>query len=194
MLLLERSKITVSGRHFFKKKVCYGSFGLVSTLRKKIFSVARMKCFSHCGSNNSNSAVFGNAILGETKDHNLRTTPFPKRISMEVSSLCLPYVKRYFQEHQLSESFFMAQITQTLLFSVIRTLKRSRIAVWELHLFKKKSCYGSFGFVSTLRKNVFSGAPVKWLSLCDSNKSDSVLFGNADFAEIKDQSLSTMDF
>ena len=138
MLLLERSKITVSGRHFFKKKVCYGSFGLVSTLRKKIFSVARMKCFSHYGSNNSNSAVFGNAILGETKDHNLRTTPFPKRISMEVSSLCLPYVKRYFQEHQLSESFFMAQITQTLLFSVIRTSKRSRIAVWELHLFKKK--------------------------------------------------------
>ena len=153
-----------------------------------------MKCFSHYGSNNSNSAVFGNAILGETKDHNLRTTPFPKRISMEVSSLCLPYVKRYFQEHQLSESFFMAQITQILLFSVIRTSKRSRITVWELHLFKIKSCYGSFGFVSILRKKVLSGAPVKWLSLYGSNKSDSVLFGNADFTEIKDQSLSTMDF
>ena len=60
--------------------------------------------------------------------------------------------------------------------------------------FQKKCCYGSFGFVSTLRKKVFSGAPVKWLSLYGSNKSDSVLFGNADFAEIKDQSLSTMDF
>ena len=135
MLLLERSKITVSERHFFKKKVCYGSFGFVSTLRKKIFSVARMKCFSHYGSNNSNSAVFGNAILGETKDHNLRTTSF-----------------------------------------------------------LKNNFYGSFRYMSTLRKKVFSGAPVKFVFLYGSNNSNSVVFGNANFAEIKDHSLRTTPF
>ena len=33
-----------------------------------------------------------------------------KKFAMEVLSLCLPYVKRYFQKHQLSAFFFMAQL------------------------------------------------------------------------------------
>ena len=43
--------------------------------------------------------------------------------------------------------------------------------------------------MSTLRKEVFSGAPVKRVFLYGSNNSDSVAFGNAGFAEIKDDTL-----
>ena len=153
-----------------------------------------MKCFSHYGSNNSNSAVFGNAILGKTKGHNLRTTPFLKTISMEVSGMCLPYVKRYFQEHQLSLFFFMAQITQILSFSIMPILQRSKITLWEQHLFKNKIINRSFGFVSILCKKVFSEASVKCFSLHGSNNSDSVAFQNADFGEIKDHSFRTTPF
>ena len=60
----------------FQKKLCYESFRYVSTLRKKVFSGAPVKCFSHCGSNNSDSVIFGNVDFAEIKDHSLRTTPF----------------------------------------------------------------------------------------------------------------------
>ena len=71
---------------------------------------------------------------------------------------------------------------------------KSKITVWEGHLFKQKFIYGSFGFVSTLRKKVFSGAPVKWIFLYGLNNSDSVVFGNAAFGEIKDHSVRTTPF
>ena len=71
-------------------------------------------CVFVYGSNNSHSVIFGNATFGEIKDHSLKTTPFQKKFAMEVLSLCLPYVKRYFQEHQLSAFLSMAQITQIL--------------------------------------------------------------------------------
>ena len=135
MPLLERSKIAIWKRHLFKKRICYGSFGFVSTLRK-----------------------------------------------------------RYVQEHQLSDFLFMAQITQILLFSWMPLSKRSKITVWERKLFKKKFIYGSFWFVSTLRKKVFSGVPMKSFSLRGSNNSDSVVFGYADIAEIKDHSFRMTPF
>ena len=47
-------------------------------------------------SNNSDSVVFENDGFAEIKDHSLRTKPFKKKFTMEVLSLCLPYVKRYF--------------------------------------------------------------------------------------------------
>ena len=134
ILLLERSKITVRERHLFKIN-CYGSFGFASTLHKKVFSGAPVKCVLIYGSNNSDSVVFRNAAFREIKDHSLRMTPFQNKI-----------------------------------------------------------CYGSFGFVFTLHKKVFSGAPVKCFFLYGSNKSDSVVFRNADFAVIKYHSLSTIDF
>ena len=77
--------------------------------------------------------------------------------------MCLPYLKRYFQEHQWSDFLFMPQITQILLFSGVPFLERSNITVWEQPLFKEKLCCGSFRYVSNLRKKVFSGAPV----MCD---------------------------
>ena len=123
----------------FQKKICYGSFEFVSTLPKKVFSGTLVKCVFLYGSNNSESVIFGNAAFRETKDHSLRTKSFQKiKFAMGVLGLCLPYVKRYFQEHQLSAFFFMAQITQILLFSGMSLLERSKITVWERHLFKRK--------------------------------------------------------
>ena len=56
-------------------------------------------CFLY-ESNNTDSVVFENDGFAEIKDHSLRTTAFQKKIAMEVLGLYLPYVKRYFQEHQ----------------------------------------------------------------------------------------------
>ena len=48
--------------------------------------------------------------------------------------------------------------------------------------------------MSNLSKKEFSGAPVKCVFLCDSNSSDSVVFGNADFAHLKDHSFRMTPF
>ena len=48
---------------------------------------------------------------------------------MKVLGVCLYYLKRDFQEHQLSAFFFKAQITQILLFLEKLVLKRSKITV-----------------------------------------------------------------
>ena len=72
----------------------------MSTLRKKVFSRASVKCFSFYDSNYSDLLVFGNAPFGEIKDQCLRMRPFQKTIAMEVLSLCVPYIKMYFQKHQ----------------------------------------------------------------------------------------------
>ena len=50
----------------------------VSTLRKKIFLRAPVKCFLLWGSKNSDSVVLENAGFGKIKDRTLRTTPFPE--------------------------------------------------------------------------------------------------------------------
>ena len=114
----------------FEKKNCCGSFGFVSTLHKKVFSGAPVQWVFLYGWNNSDSAVFGNATFGEIKDHSLRMTNFEKKIAMEVLGLCLPYIKRYFQEHQLSVFFFMVQTTQILMFLGKPILQRSKTTVW----------------------------------------------------------------
>ena len=58
--------------------------------------------------------VFRSVAFGDIKDHSLRTTLFNKKISMEVLRSCLPYVKRYFQEHQWSALLLMVHIIQIL--------------------------------------------------------------------------------
>ena len=52
-------------------------------------------------------------------------------------------------------------LTQILLFPVMLVSERSNVTVWERHLFKSNFCYGSFRYISTLRKMLFSGASVK---------------------------------
>ena len=195
MLVLERSKITVWQLQLFKKLFCYWSFSYVSTLRKKVFSAALVNCFFLYRSNNSDSVVFGNNGFEEIKDHSLTRTPFQQKFfCMELLGMCLPYVKRYFQRHQYSAFFFMAHRTQILLFSGMLFLERSKIKFWLRQLSKKFFCYGSFRCVSTLRKKLFSGAPVKGFFLYCSSNSDSVVFGNTGFEDIKDHSLTTTHF
>ena len=73
----------------------------MSNLREKVFSGGPVKCFFLYGSNNSDSVVFGNASCAEIKYHSSITTPFQKKFfTNKVLDMCLPYVKKYFQEHQ----------------------------------------------------------------------------------------------
>ena len=74
---------------FPKKKTCYGSFAFMPTLRKKVFSRARVKCFSLYGSNKSYSFVFGNAASGEIKDNSLRMTPSPRTFFRRKFWVCV---------------------------------------------------------------------------------------------------------
>ena len=64
----------------------------MSTLCKKVFSGAPVKCAFLYESNNLNSVVFENDGFAEIKDHSLRTTPFKKKIINGslgfVSTLC----------------------------------------------------------------------------------------------------------
>ena len=55
---------------------------------------------------------------------------------MEGLGICLPYIRRYFQEHWWSDFFFRAQITQILLFWRMPVSERSKITVWEWHIFQ----------------------------------------------------------
>ena len=64
--------------HSLTRTLVQKSFRYVSTLRKKVFSRALVKCFFLFGSNNSDSLVLGNAGFGEIKDHSLTTTDFFK--------------------------------------------------------------------------------------------------------------------
>ena len=173
---LERSKITVWERHLLKKRIYYRSFEFLPALCKKVFLKAQVKWFSLYGSHNSDSAVFGNVAVGEIKACSLKATPFLKKLSMEVSSLCLPYGKSYFQEHQWSAFLFTAEITEILLFSGMRLLERSKIIVWERHLWKTNLQWKSW-VVSALRIKVFSRGLVKCFSLYGSNESFCVVSG-----------------
>ena len=102
--------------HILKKTAfsnkLYWSLRYMSVLHKKVFSRAPVKCFSLYSSNDLDSAVFRNAAFGEIKDHRLKKTPIQKKkMLFEVLGMCLPYIKRYFQEQKRSAFLFMAQMT-----------------------------------------------------------------------------------
>ena len=112
---------------------------------------------------------------------------------MEVLGICWPYFKRYIQEHQSSAFFYIAK---KLRFRCFREcwFWRKQISQFENDTSLKKICYGTFRYLSTLRKKVLSGALVNCFFLYDSNNSDSAVFGNGGFAEIKDHSFRTTSF
>ena len=127
--------------------------------------------------------------------HCLESNTFSKFLfPLEVLGIFPTYVKRYFQEQQWSAFFFRAQVSHILLFLRMLVSDRSKIRVWKRYLFQNFSCYGSFWYVSTLRKKVYLAAPVKDLFLYGSNNSDSVVFRNAGFGEIKGHSLRIISF
>ena len=119
---------------------------------------------------------------------------FKKKFDIKVLSFCRRYVKRYFREHQLNAFFFMGQITQIMLLLGMPLLERSKMVIWEQHLFIKEICYGTFEVVSTFRKKVFWRAPVKCVFLYGSNNSDSAILLNATIGDTKDHSLRTTPF
>ena len=75
-------------------------FRYVSTLRKKVFLVAPVKCVFLYSSNNSDYVVLENVALEGIKNHSLTTTHSQTFSAQEVLGICLPYVKKYFQWHQ----------------------------------------------------------------------------------------------
>ena len=182
---LERSKITVSEPYLFKRKICYRSFRYLSTLYKKEFSGGPVKWFSLYASNNSDSAVFGSAAFGGIKDYSLRTTLFQKQMCYGRFSFASTLRKKVISWEPVKCVFLHGSNNSDSVFLVMSTLQWSKITVWERPLFKKQIINGSFEFGSTLREKVFSGAPVKCFTLYGSNNSDSVVFGDAAFREIK---------
>ena len=59
MPVLKRLKISVWEGHLFKKIFCYESFRYVSTLPKKVFLGASVKCVFLYGLNNTDYVVLG---------------------------------------------------------------------------------------------------------------------------------------
>ena len=74
----------------------------------------------------------------------------------------MPTVKKYLQLHYLRSSFVRpldAWIFWLLLYSI---LDRSKVTVWQRIISKNIFCNGSFRYVSTLHKYVFSTVSVKF--------------------------------
>ena len=60
--------------------------------------------------------------------------------------------------------------------------------------FQKQFLLWKSFYLPNLRKKVFSGAALKCFFLCGLNNSDSVVFENSAFREIKNHSLMTIPF
>ena len=119
MLVLERSKITVWEWQFFEHRIFFAMevLHMCLTYLKRFFHLAlkcvRFSCFRERWFWRDQTLQF------------VSNTFSKKKITMYLLGICLPYVKRYFQEHQWSAFFFRAQITQIMLFSRIPVSERS---------------------------------------------------------------------
>ena len=76
----------------------------------------------------------------------------------------------------------------------MQVFERSKITVWKRHIFQKENCYWSFRYVSTICRKVVSEAPVKCSFVFSWNNSDSFVFRNTAFGEIKDHILKKTAF
>ena len=85
---------------------------------------------------------------------------------MEVSGLYVPYEKKAFSGAPMN--CFSLYGSNNSDFAVYMNAAFGEIKdhSFRMIIFEKKSCYRSFRFVSTLRKKVFSGTPVKCVFLC----------------------------
>ena len=180
-------------RNLFKNIFCYGRFKYASTLRKNIFSAAPVKCFFLLFSKTIRIPLFSRSkrrLKIIVQQQHIFKKSFYYGTIRYVSKLH----KTVFSGGQVKCVFLYGSNNSGSACSGMTVWHKSKITVWEGHLFKQKFIYGSFGFVSTLRKKLFSGAPVKWIFLYGLNNSDSVVFGNPAFGEIKDHSVRTTPF
>ena len=173
MLVLERSKITVWEQHFFEHRIFLFSMEVLHmclTYLKRFFHKHQWSGF-FLSTQMCQILLFSRMPVLEGPNIIICVQHFfKKKITMDLLGICLPYVKRYFQEHQLGALFFRAQITQD--YVVFKNSGfweiKSKITVWERHKFSEFFCYEIFTYVAyvlTLRQKVFSGAPVRWLFL-----------------------------
>ena len=95
MPVLERSKITVGKRHLYKKKkIAMKVLGMCVPFIRRYFQEHQfLVLLKH---RNIDSVIFRYAGFEEINNHSLRTTPFQKKIAMELLGMYLPYVKSYF--------------------------------------------------------------------------------------------------
>ena len=159
MPVSESSKIIVSEQQLFKNFFWYVSFRYVSYV-KRYFQELQWSTFFRV----QISQIFLFSKMPVSKSSKITVWEqhlFKKHFGKEDLGICLPYIKRYFQEHQWSAFFFWAQRTQILLFSRMLVSERSNIKVWERHIFQNFSCYGNFRYLSIFHKKVSSGAPVR---------------------------------
>ena len=91
-------------------------------------------------------------------------TPFQKKIYYGSLEFVFTLQERYFQGHQLSAFFHASDNSDSVVF-VNAAFGEIRDHSLRTTLSQKKVCYGSFEFVFTLRKKVFSEAPVKCVFL-----------------------------
>ena len=112
-----------------------------------------MSCFSLYSSNNSDSVAFWNAAFGEIKACSVKATPFLKKLSMEVSSLCLPYGKGYFQEEQWSAFLFMAQMSHFVSFRECQFGRDQRSQFEHNQFFKNFLTMKIFVFDLVIKRN-----------------------------------------
>ena len=190
--LLKRSIIIVRERHLFKKHICRGSFRYVSTLREKVYSRAPVRCFAFFFIAQITQILLfsGIAPLERSKIIVWEWHILKKEIFYEIFRQMPTLRKKVFSRAPVK--CFSIYGSDSVVLGML-LLENSKITVWYRHLFKK-NCFWSFSCLCTLRKKVFSRVPVKCFSLYSSNTSDSVVFGNADFSEIKDRSWRTIDF
>ena len=95
MPVLERSKITVGKRHLYKKrKIAMKVLGMCVPFIRRYFQEHQfLVLLKH---RNIDSVIFRYAGFEEINNHSLRTTPFQKKIAMELLGMYLPYGKSYF--------------------------------------------------------------------------------------------------
>ena len=154
IIFLDNTGKVIFQRDFFGKTIFSGSLEKENMLFRAVFmtKITLIFCYSY----------FQQCRFWGDQKSQFENDTFSKKYLLWKFWVCVYFtLKRYFEEHQLSAFFFITHITQTLLFSGMALLERSKITVPERHLLKRKISYGSFDFVSTLRKKVFWWAPVK---------------------------------
>ena len=155
MLVVEWSKITVSELHLVQNLFCKGSLGMCLPYRKTYFQPHQWKTFFFRAQITQILLFLGMPVFE-------RSTFSENFFGMKVLGIYLLYVKRSFQKHQRSGFIFRAQITYILLFSRMPVSWRTKIRLWEWHLFQNFFYYGRFRHASILRRKVFSAASAKW--------------------------------
>ena len=177
----------------FLKRICYGSFRYVSTLRTKVFWRAPVKYFSICVSNNSDSAAFENAAFGDIQDHSWKKTPFWKKNCFWSFRLVSTLLKTYFQEDQWSAFLFVTHNSDSFIFgnAPFGEIKHHSL---KARSFQKTFAMQVLGMCLSYGKSDFQEH--QWSAFLFMAQITQIMFvfRSAAFGDIKDHSLRTILF